>query len=678
MFFDHIKRNGRRMRKDNGVYFSSIIISIIAFYVILSLGDQDVLRYLKTIESDAVSKLLALTPVLYVLSLFLLFFLVYFTNRYQMQRRSYEFGMYLMLGMKRITLFSMIMSETLWNCFVALLAGLPAAVILTELIGLLTSRLVGIGIIGHEFTISWTAVLATVCGTLAVQLFAVLILSIKTAVKQPYYLLQEREIKAQKIPTTRYGRASFISGVVLLALAYFIGVRFMQMITFQLYIFPVLLFLGITGTSFFFKGLGSLVGASLRRKSSKFSGLSVFTARQLQENVMHQWGSLAVSSLLILMAVICFVYGISSSVSRSASEDRTVDFTIRGEKGEIESILAETDELDPFVSSRYEMRIGMLDTEVSWDSLIEELSRREESMARDNLIRDFSDRGRMYVISLSGYNALLSSIGADPIELTSDEAAMFSHSTFSYSHSVLQDVLSTSQEFKFAGKEFSLEPELYTYNVVADRSITLAYALIVPDSFYDEYAFDGSDKGYYNMMLHEDIVNDRGLMQAMHDVSEILSSKRLEYESYLASMGRQLFYMVAGSYTTFYLGIMFLIIANTVLGVKFLMQQQTTKHRYAVASSLGALTDELQRSAKSQIRWYFGLALIVALISSIFGLWSLMGAFFLSLSSVSVNLLSLIAIMVCMVAVFIAFELIYIQIICRKSDNAIRQLIDIE
>ena len=677
MFFEHIKRNGRSMRKDNGVYFSSIIISIVAFYVILSLGDQDVLRYLKTIESDAVSKLLALIPVLYVFSLFLLFFLVYFTNRYQMQRRSHEFGMYLMLGMKRTTLFSMIMGETLWNCFIALLAGIPLAVILTELIGLLTSRLIGFGIIGHEFSVSWTGVAATICGTLAVQLAAVFILSIKTAIKQPFYLLQEREVKAQKLPTVRSGRVSLIFGIILLASAYFAGVTLMRMIELIFIIFPSVLILGVIGTCLLFRGLGSIIGVSVRRRSADAAGLSVFTARQLQENVMHQWGSLAVSSLLILMAIICFVYGISGSYSRNSSEARTVDFTIRGEKEKIESMLSETDGIGQLISSQYEMKIGMLDSDISWHTLIEKLSQKEGSQARDSLIRDFSDRGRMYVISLSSYNALLDSIGEPTIELNLDEAAMFSHSVFAYTHEVLSDILSSGQRFIFGEKEFSLKTELYTSNVVADRSITLAYALIVPDEFFDKYAHDSSNNGYYNMMLSQDIVDNKGLMQAMNDVSEILSEKGFEFESYLASMGRQLFYMVAGSYTTFYLGIMFLIIANTVLGVKFLMQQQTTKHRYAVASAIGAGTSELERSGRSQIRWYFGLTILVALISSVFGLWSLIGSFMLSLSSLGVNIFHIVAIMIVAAAFFIAFEMVYIKVICRKSDSLIRKLSDI-
>lgn len=78
MFFKQIRRSAARNRKGNGLYFASLVIAIVAFYTLLSLGSQDVMRFLKTIESDAVGKLLRLLPVVYGVSLFFVFFMVYF------------------------------------------------------------------------------------------------------------------------------------------------------------------------------------------------------------------------------------------------------------------------------------------------------------------------------------------------------------------------------------------------------------------------------------------------------------------------------------------------------------------------------------------------------------------------------------------------------------------------
>ena len=73
MFFKQIFRNARRNRKNNGLFFGALIAAVVAFYTLLSMGEQDVMRFLKTLEGDAVQKLMLLVPSIYVLSLFFVF-----------------------------------------------------------------------------------------------------------------------------------------------------------------------------------------------------------------------------------------------------------------------------------------------------------------------------------------------------------------------------------------------------------------------------------------------------------------------------------------------------------------------------------------------------------------------------------------------------------------------------
>ena len=166
------------------------------------------------------------------------------------------------------------------------------------------------------------------------------------------------------------------------------------------------------------------------------------------------------------------------------------------------------------------------------------------------------------------------------------------------------------------------------------------------------------------MVLNPDFVREKGLMQAMYQVDELLNTSGLKYESYLASMGRQIFYIVAGSYTTIYLGVMFLIIANTVLGLKFLMQQRSIRHRYSTLSMLGASIKSLCSSARIQIWWYFGLVIAVALISSIFGIWSMINTFIIMPKES--NFISIILLAVIAIVIFVVFELCYIWMIQKK------------
>ncbi|MGN7403257.1 FtsX-like permease family protein [Cytobacillus praedii] len=684
MFFDFIKRNSRKTRKENGVYFTSLIISIIAFYVILSLGEQDIMIYLKTVESDAVARLLLMIPMLYAVSLFFVFFLVYFANKYQLQLRSHEFGLYLMMGMKRSKLFAMIMGETLWNGLVALIIGIPVSLFLTELISLATSRLIGMGIIGHQFRISWVGLGLTVVGFILVQLVAMFILSFKMSRKEPVDLLNDQTEETQRVLSPVWSIVSLLTGVVLLlgtiflCIAYGLAILYLRTIDYR--IFALILIIGITGTFMLFRGLGSLIGAWIKHKSSSSTGLFVFTGRQLQENVLNQWGSLAISSLLILMAMVSFTYGISTALNNSSTSSRTVDFTFRGSEKEIVSVLT-SDKLNPYVKEYYPMKLGHFSpsdiensenealSTFSWSGLLESVSGEVNSQEKDSLLSYLTAQDSPYLISLSSYNKLLNSINKPPIILGNDEVALYSGEEFSHSHDILRRVLQSNPLVNIGGTQYKLTSTLYTRNVVADRAITLSYALIVPDDMYNALAYSSQDSYLLNMVLDSDFVKEKGLMQAMYEVDELLNTFGLDYESYLSSMGRQLFYTVAGSYTTFYLGIMFLIIANTVLGLKFLMQQKSTRHRYSTVAMLGASVESLCSSARIQIWLYFGLVISVALISSIFGIWSMLDAF-----PNSININNGTSTIVMSLILFIVFELCYIWMIQQKSDEEIKKL----
>lgn len=684
MFFDFVKRNSRKTRKENGVYFASLIVSIVAFYVILSLGEQDVMLYLKTIESHAVEKLLLLIPVLYAVSLVFVFFLVYFANRYQLQQRSHEFGLYLMMGMKQSKLFFMIMAETIWNGIVSLCIGLPISLFLTELINLTTSRLVGMGIVGYGFHISWTGIGLTICGFFLVQLLAMLILSYAMSRKEPIELLHEDKEKSQSTMTPKWGTVSVLSGTALLfgmiflGIAYGMGILYLR--NFDYRVFALILLVGVCGTFILFRGLGSVIGVYMKRKGSSSTGLTMFTARQLQENVLHQWSSLAISSLLILMAMVCFAFGTSTALTNDTVVNRTVDYTFNGKEDDIKHLI-QSDALAPYVDSYYGMALHnfhtgedepVLNYHFAWTGLLETIVSQPDSEPKEILLNNLAQQYTPYFISLSSYNAMLEAAGKKPLQLANNEVAMYTSDDNGASYDILKDILKKNPTVEIAEDEYTLLPTLYVDHIVADRAITLMYSLIVPDALFEQY-FGTEEIWLWNMTLKDEFIEEKGLMQAMLEVDQVLDSSSLQFESYLASMGRQLFYTVAGSYTMFYLGVMFLIIANTVLGLNFLMQQRSTRSRYQTLAMLGADVESICTSARKQIWLYFILVISVAFISGVFGIWSLLTAMPTTVFSLQNGL-----VVSLVVLIFLLIEVGYIRMIQRKSDEEIRKLKEIE
>ena len=693
MFFEQVRRNAAKNRRNNGLFFASLVVAIIAFYTLLSLGDQDVMRFLQTMESDAVGKLMLLIPVVYLISLFFVFFLVYFAYRYQLDDRKREFGLYLMLGMKRSRLFAMLMGETLWNSLLSIALGLPVALFLTEGISLATAKWVGLGIIGHRVSLSLSAVLGTVAGFFAVQMIAMLFLSAEFSRREPMALLRSDAPQKQAAFSRQRGWLWLIVGVICLLLAY--GAGLTKLRSFDFTIVLLIFLLGGCGTFLLYRGMGVFIGQRIRRRSPERSGLFTFTGRQIQENVLCEHRALAISSLLLLMALACLSFGIGVASGRGSAEVRTVDLSIEGGEQEVSSVL-NAPASQPMIDVFYPMFVSSMRTNLSgnsnisdpsaaapenspkahafsWAGFVSALSGLPETDLRNNMIENFSDRDTPHLISETSYNDLLRSLGKEPIHLEKHQAALYTSMKDSSDFiAILDDALKSGAYVEVDGGKYELLPAAYHDNVVADRKITLYSALIVSDEDYRNWAADSSEPLCWNVLLKQKLVNEQGLMQAVQLMEQHLSGTGLEYESYLSGMGRNLFYTVAASYLTIYLGLLFTVIANTVIGLKYLMQQRASRSRYLTLLTLGAGVNDLCRSAGAQIRLFFALVLSVAVCSSVFAIGSMFTSFLkLPAGASPVNVLVIAGISA---VLFVMVEWIYIRMIEHASNREIKGL----
>lgn len=628
MFSELVKRNSRRSRRENGLFFASLLIAIIAFYIILSLSHQDVMVFLKTMESDAVNRLLTLVPALYVMTLCILFFLVYYANRFQLARRRHEFGVYLMLGMQRRKLFGMLLAEDLRSSLIALAIGLPAAVLISELISLVTARLVGLGIVGHRFALSLPAIGWTAAGFLAIKLLASLILSGKIVREEIGALLTETpEGTKRQRPAAVYA-AALVLGIALLAAAYTLAIRGLAWSALRYMALTIVL--GVAGTLLLFYGLRVIIDR-LARRGDRAGKLRVFNFRQVEETVIHRSGTLAISSLLILAALCCFGAGVATARS-SRAETHTLDYTFPTDSKSADAVretLAARG-LDGAFSDLFEMRIGRVRTSTDYQNTVKfpALQRTVDAMPvsdeRQQLQYLLEAASNPHLIALSGYNRLLTAAGLPELTLADDEAAVYCDSEVSLASrtALINRLIAEDSAITIDGAPFTLVGQVQSVSVVTDRSITMLFALIVPDAAFEHYT-QGDYDVYLDGVLAPSMTEGKSLMNAIADMNGQLDPLGLKYESYLQNLGRELFYIVAASYLTIYLAIIFLVVANTIIGVQFLMGQQKAARRYRTLVRLGAEHDTLCRAAKAQINWYFGLPVGVAAVSSLFGVRAL-------------------------------------------------------
>ncbi|WP_010291822.1 ABC transporter permease [Clostridium senegalense] len=672
MFYDLVKRNSKRNRKENGLFFVSLIVSIVAFYIILSLEKQDVIIFLKTMESQALEKLFLLVPVLYELSLFILFFLVYFAGKYQLERRNRELGMYLMLGMKRSKLVLMLFVEELWNSILSLAIGIPVAVFISEVISLVTAKIVGLGIIGHSFTFSISAVIGTIVGYFIIRFVAIIILSGKFSKKEVIELLSdsqsEKKRKINKVVVT----IKLLLGSILLAVAFTIAIT--EISWSSLNFFGITVIIGLSGMFLLLQGIGVLFEIILKKKTNK-NELKMFTFRQVQESVFLKPNTMAISSILVLMTITCFAYGISVGFLFNSKEPHIIDYTFQADEEEVKSLINKLD-LNKYIDGFYDMRIGMLYSDTfSPEGLIKAVENQKYGKEKDILLNNLQVFDSPYLISVDSYNKILELQGKTPIELKNNEVALYENPQFKIGD-IMESVLKEKPSLFLDGEEYIIGEKYYSDSIVTDRLITISRGLIVSEEVFNKYTKQSNVNTYWNVTLNKGFVREKGLMQAISYVNEKLDTTEISYESYLQNIGRELFFTVSASYTTIYLAVIFLIIANTVMGVQFLMHQEKTKKRYLSLTYLGASYEMLCKSARNQITWYFSLPIIVAAISSIFSVRALFTGLIPTTMKEQVSKLMIIAIpiivLICMV------ELFYMHFVKKISDKNILKLMDVK
>lgn len=672
MFYDLVNRNSKQNRKENGLFFVSLIMAIVAFYIILSLEKQDVIIFLKTMESEALDKLFLLIPALYGLSLFILFFLVYFAGKYQLDRRSKELGMYLILGMKRSKLLLMLFAEELWNSVLSLIIGIPIAMCISEIISLVTAKIVGLGIIGHKFSFSFSAVIGTVIGYFIIRFAALVILSGKFSKKEVTELLSESQVEKKREINKVIVSIKLVLGVVLLTVSFAIAIIGVSWANIKFMGLTVIL--GIGGIFLLFQGIGVLFEIILKKKNN-ISGLKMFTFRQLQESVFLKPNTLAISSLLVLMAISCFAYGIPVGYLFNSKEAHVIDYTFEAKEEEVKSVIDKL-ELNEYIDGIYDMNIGMFyDGSFSANDLISAVENQKDGDDKDSLLNKLQYMDRPYLISVTSYNKLLELQGKEQIILKDNEVALYNDPVFKVGD-VMENALKERPTLYFDGEEYKLIDKYYNDSIVTDKLITIMYGLIVSEEVFNKYTDENNISTYWNATLNDGFVKEKGLMQAIAEVNEKLDTTEICYESYLQNIGRELFYTVAASYTTIYLAIIFLIIANTVMGVQFLMHQQKTKKRYQSLIYLGASYEMLCKSARNQTTWYFSLPIAIAAISSIFAVRALFTGLITKAMQAQVGKLMTISIII--IILICVIELIYMEFVKKSSDKNILKIMDIK
>lgn len=672
MFFNVLRRSGRRRRREQGLFYASLVTAVVAFYTLLTFKDMDVLRFLKTLESGAVNNLLSIIPILFGVSIFFLYTLVHLAYKYQLDSRQREIGLYLVMGMRRRNLFAMLSLEALWNGAVSFLIGLPLALLLTEGISLFTAVRSGLGLSTHRIMLNPEAMLMTGAAFFLMQIPAIAWFAGKYILREPAVLLATdvQVSQRKKAGSTLY----FLLGIGLLGLAYYSGmVGLAYGSGMYMLFFWLLIISGISGSFFVFRGIGGLISRRVSAQRSQAVGLQLFTGRQLQENAVRDHRSLALSSIFLLLAIAFGSFGISTAFETSPLDTTKpmMDITFK-------SISLTEDEIKKVYETEIKDDIAFLEP-MYLESWIEnedklDLSALYVDEAPRLMKQIIDEEWSTALVQASSFNKLRVANGLEPYEVTRDRWAVYTQLMNAEAVAKLSEIIKKNDPvLKWDGKDVHLLPEVNTQPLTVDGQVTLSFGFIVPDDLYAAMV-ETKEPHFWNLKLTKEALARDSELSVYTRVHEVLSKtySPSDFGNYLGGIGRSLFYKVASAFLTLYLGVLFFLLANTLLSTKFLMEQRRILYRYETLRKLGANLKTIENSVTRQTLAYFLPVLGIAYLSSVPAVITLFNTLSRTGDELGIKGDDVIVLGVVFLLMLI-FELIYTALVRRTALRTLRE-----
>ena len=359
----------------------------------------------------------------------------------------------------------------------------------------------------------------------------------------------------------------------------------------------------------------------LKRKSLKYSNDNLFVARTFSSKIKTMSFTIGVLTTLITFALV--------SLNLSSLFKSLFDY-----------------QLD--LSAPYDISINEIEeNEIpKFENLIKENYTIEEQFIYNGYIDDnreisnaLGEHGgwREYdqVIKLSDYNRLLELKGDEPITLSGNEYIVNVTKE-------LKNFLTEDNSIKTItlsnGKELKLKEVLATGYSYA-WGIGYGFIIVVPDS-----VVEGLDIGATNMIIN---TKEKTTEEFSKELKSLLAPDMCEEneEGYTIcySQGNLTVrgqaeaqnnsFITIISFVSFYIAFIFIATVGTILAIQSLSDSAKYKYRYKVLSRLGIKNEELHKTIKKQLLFFFIFPIIYPLIISYTTIASLNNLFSIALSS---------------------------------------------
>ena len=615
LFNELADKNVRKSAKDYFIYFFTLTLSVCLFYSFnsistqfTSLGLEDTLNYLAFAST-------ALT-VFSVLVCFIMGALVVYANRFLLRRRKKEMGIYATLGMERNDLNRLLMKETIRIGAFSLLAGLILGVFASQILALITARMIGLDLSAYHFLISIKAVVLSVI-FFGILFFIVHRFNVRELKKMSLLDMLYADRKNETIAESRNWLSilGFILSIIIMITGYGIIKSWVNETLIGAIALGGLLLM--IGNLLFFTTVFRFTAKWMKKnKSFYFRGLNMFTASQFSSRVKTEGRSVAMTSVLLFLSLSLIILGpgigkfVMNGIEQATPFDGSISYAPQA-GGQA----ASGDPMTYLENSGFKITAYTNAYQEFWiyhvDSITDEfLGQRQDEQANSSTGSDLEEPSfPLPIIGMDDYNRLLELQNMEPISLGENEFAV------SYAFPPLEKTITAfrknPQPLKIGDSVLTLKDNGVLRQAWQNHYVLLEQAAIIvpqhlteglePQMWYLNFNISG-DTSEFNALLYNNWFQyaPEGYQMWLREEAIITITSDNLLMTYLG----------------IYLGITFLITAGAVLAIQQLSQSTDNTKRYNLLKKLGASKKIMRKSLMKQLRVYFGLPILLAVLHS--------------------------------------------------------------
>lgn len=595
-------RNARRSFKDYLIYLITITISfslILAFSLVA--GSDAVIRL--SLGMDSFKTVLTFINVIIV---FVVCFLINYTTKFMFEKRSREFGTYMLLGIKKSAIAKIFAAENVLLGLASLIFAIPSGFILSQFISLVIVRLLDVPNVIF-ITLTCNAIVSLLFYFIVIYVLVLLnmLLKIRKMTIQSF-LEFDRQNEKKMFKSSRRRNIVFVLSLILgilCLLIWYFAFDVTRIDNGNTLTYFVLCMTGLIISLYGISATGAdmLLALLLKSKKFKYKGDHLFIARTFASKVRTMSFTCGTLALLILMSLFALnLSGMTKGIYQSSiNYNAPYDVSLFDDKESFGEYLAVIDE-------DYTIKDSM-----SYDIY------KDPSMQIQRFYSQFTDFDSL--IKLSDFNRLRQMRGMAPVTLSENEYLIV---TDSQKADLVKNNVTLATYAAANGKKLHLtgiDTESFWLTLNSEEG----YVAVVPDACTDGLEISEShlivntkeetsaalETKIQNRMAHRLCKTDSDGNIDCQYYRIMVRGSAIEEQNTMTAMLASICMYIAFILTS---------AVGTILAIQSLSDAAKYKYRYITLRRLGVNEHSLYRTIRHQLAVLFGLPVICPFIICFF------------------------------------------------------------